>query len=77
MALDELGADPYQRAAMRCARGAFITCILSVMASIASLVLRPEGYVLLAAGAAGLCGVSLGVGCHSLRKEGLSVTDLC
>ncbi|KAG8470144.1 hypothetical protein KFE25_008565 [Diacronema lutheri] len=77
MALDELGADPYQRAAIGCARkGAFVT-ILSVCAMVGAFVKGGDQALYLAGGSLACAVFSFGVARWQLSKESLGWSDMC
>lgn len=77
MALDELGADPYQRAAISCARKGAVVSALSVCGALAAVFKGGEQTLYMVAGALVLCALSLGVAQRQLSKESLGWSDMC
>lgn len=77
MALDELGADPYQRAAISCARrGAFVT-VVSLCGVAGAFVQGGDNAIYLAGCALASAVLSFGVARWQLSKESLSWSDMC
>eukprot|EP00304_Pavlova_gyrans_P001630 CAMPEP_0206045980 /NCGR_PEP_ID=MMETSP1466-20131121/17404_1 /ASSEMBLY_ACC=CAM_ASM_001126 /TAXON_ID=44452 /ORGANISM="Pavlova gyrans, Strain CCMP608" /LENGTH=73 /DNA_ID=CAMNT_0053420941 /DNA_START=28 /DNA_END=246 /DNA_ORIENTATION=+ len=71
MALDELGADPYQRAAISCARKGTAVFILAILGAIAGFVKGGEDGTMVGAGAGGLALLSIVIARWQLSKESL------
>lgn len=77
MALDELGADPYQRSAISCARkGVFVT-VVSLCGVAGAFVKGGDQGLYLAGGALACAVLSFGVARWQLSKESLGWSDMC
>jgi hypothetical protein len=77
MALDELGADPYQRAAISCARKSVLLVVISLCAVGGAFVKGGAQAVYMAGGALAAAVLSLGVARWQLSKESLGWSDMC
>jgi hypothetical protein len=77
MPLDELGADPYQRAAISCARKGVFISVLAVCAVGGAFLKGGDQALYLAGGALAAAVLSFGVARWQLSKESLGWSDIC
>lgn len=77
MGLDELGADPYQRGAINCARKSVALAVLSILGAAGAFIQGGDNAVALASGAGAVAVFALIVTRWQLSKESLSCTDMC